>query len=74
MEAMKVTAKPINGKIVIDLPPEMESDYCEVIILKGQESRKEGIKRKPPPKLAETRIHDDLLEPAVPETDWDALK
>jgi hypothetical protein len=52
----------------------MESDYCEVIILKGQESRKEGIKRKPPPKLAETRIHDDLLEPAVPETDRGALK
>ena len=74
MEAIRVTAKPINGKIVIDLPPGMESEYCEVIILKGHESSKEGIKRKPPPQLAETGIHDDLIDPAVPETDWDALK
>lgn len=74
MEAIKVTTKPINGQIVIDLPPGMESDYCEVIILKGQESRKESIKRKPPPQLAETGIHDDLIDPAVPETDWEALK
>jgi len=36
---------------------------------------KDRPRRKPSPKLAGSVVmHDDLMAPAVPEEDWDALK
>jgi hypothetical protein len=53
------------------LPP---SSRIEAILL-IEDSAGAGHVRKPPPELAKmTRILGDLVEPAVPPEDWDALR
>lgn len=75
MDALRLTTKPVNRRIIIDLPPEMDVDTVEVIVLASGKARQETKKhRKPPSKLADTQIFDDLISPAVPEKEWDALR
>jgi hypothetical protein len=80
MEAMRLFAEPINHQLVIDLPPSLEHCRLEVIVMPAA-SADQNIalvlphRHKPSPLLAGTvQLKDNLIDPAVPETDWDALK
>ncbi len=75
MDALRLTTKPVNRRIIIDLPPEMDVDTVEVIILASGKVRQATKKHRiPPSKLAGTELFDDLIAPAVPEKEWDALR
>lgn len=75
MEALRLKAKPVNRRIIIDLPPEMDAETVEIIVLANRKISSQKKKRRTPPlKLAETEIHDDLIAPVVGETEWDALR
>ena len=75
MEALRFTAKPVNRRILIELPAGMEADIVEVIVRPSKRtSPKTGKRRQPPSELAGTIIHDDLISPAVSESEWDALQ
>jgi len=75
MEALRFTAKPVDRRIMIELPVDMDADTVEVIVLGSKKiSPKRGKCRKPPAELEGTVIHDDLIAPAVPESEWDALQ
>ncbi len=79
MEAMRLFAEPINHQLVIDLPPSLERCRLEVIVMPAA-SADEHIapalpcRRKPSPMLSGTvQLKDNLIDPAVPEIDWDAV-
>jgi len=78
MDALRLIAKPHNHQLVIDLPSSMDDCLVEVIVLPARADQipaMSGQRRKPSPMLAGTvGLKDDLLVPAVPETDWDALQ
>ena len=75
MEALRLIAKPVNRRIIIDLPPDMDEGTVEVIVLASQKTLPEKTKRRTPPaELADTVLYDDLIAPAVPESDWEALQ
>lgn len=47
-------------------------DFLEVIVQDEVSGRK--VHRKPARELAQTRILGDLMQPAVPNADWEALR
>jgi hypothetical protein len=75
MEALRIFAKPVNGQLVIDLPPSLTSDRTyEVIVLPAisEEPVATPRLRQPAEKLAGTLyLRDDLIAPATPESDWE---
>lgn len=75
MEALRIFAKPVNGQLVIDLPPSLTSDRTyEVIVLPAisEEPVATPRRRQPAEKLAGTLyLRDDLIAPATPESDWE---
>ena len=75
MELLRFTAKPSNRQIIITLPPELDEEVVEVLVLarKGTDT-KMGRRRRPPGQLKGTVIHDDLITPALPDGEWDALQ
>ena len=75
MEALRFTAKPVDRRIMIELPADMDAETVEVIVRAAKKtSPKTGKWRQPPTELEGTIIHDDLIAPAVPEGEWDALQ
>jgi hypothetical protein len=75
MEQMRFTAKPLNKQIIINIPPEMDAEVVEVLVRATRKTPpKMGRWRRPPELLRATVIHDDLISPAVPEGEWDALQ
>jgi len=68
MEALRFTAEPINHRLVIDLPPGLENQRLEVIVLAANEQESTPTStthRKPDARLRGTvSMHDDLIEPA----------
>jgi len=75
MEALRFRAKPVDRRVMIELPSDMDADTVEVIVLATKKSPfKNGKHRRPPTELEGTVIHDDLIAPAVPEGEWDALQ
>jgi hypothetical protein len=78
MQALRLIAEPVNHQLVIDLPPNMVGKRLEVIVLPANEQDTAlGVvtRRTPSHRLAGTVIlHDDLIAPACPEKDWDALR
>ena len=79
MEALRLITEPTNRQLVIDLPPSLEHRRLEVIVMPAanidQTPVVRGGRRKPSALLAGTvTLTDDLIAPAVPESDWDALK
>ena len=80
MEALRLIAEPINHQLVIDLPPSLEHCRLEVIVMPAANADQNAAavparRRKPSPMLAgSVRLKDNLIDPAVPETDWDAVK
>ena len=75
MEALRFTAKPVDRRIMIELPADLDADTVEVIVRAAKKPiPKTGNWRRPPTQLQGTVIHDDLIAPAVPESEWDALQ
>jgi len=75
MEQLRFTAKPMNRQIIISIPPEMDAEVVEVLVRAARKTPpKMGRWRRPPEQLRATVIHDDLISPAVPEGEWDALQ
>ena len=75
MEAIRFRAKPVDRRIMIELPSDMDADTVEVIVLSSRKAPfKRDKYRKSPAELKGTVIHDDLIAPAVPEDEWDALQ
>jgi len=75
MDALRFTARPVDRRIMIELPSDMDADIVEVIVRSAKKaSSKTGRWRRPPKILLGTVIHDDLIAPAVPEGEWDALQ
>lgn len=79
MEAVRQIVQVKNGMLSLELPPSFEAQQVEVIVLPvesrfGQQDREGAAIRRPSPKLKGTRILGDIMAPAVPESDWDALK
>lgn len=78
MQALRFIAEPVNHQLVIDLPPNMDDIRLEVIVFPANEQdTSPGVvtRRTPSHRLAGTVIlHDDLIAPACPEEDWDALR
>lgn len=75
MEQLRFTAKPLNRQIIINIPPEMDAEVVEVLVRASKETTpKMGGWRRPPEQLRGTVIHDDLIAPALPEGEWDALQ
>lgn len=57
--------------------PEQIPDGTKLRVLILMEEGVPAVKKpnRPSPKLlGSVKMHDDLIRPAVPETDWDALK
>ncbi len=75
MEQLRFTAKPLNGQIIINIPPKMDAEVVEVLVRTTKKtSSRMGRWRRPPEQLRATVIHDNLISPAVPEGEWDALQ
>ncbi len=76
MEALRFRTKPVDRRIMIELPADMDADTVEVIVLSTKKTspKKRGKRRRPPTELEGTTIHDDLIAPAVSEGEWDALQ
>ena len=68
-----------NNLLTLRLPLSFNAKRVEVIVMPAEEeitSSQEvtGVRRVPSAKLKGTRIIGDIISPAVPEADWDALK
>ena len=75
MEAIRFRTRPVDRRIMIELPSDMDADAVEVIVLSSRKAPfKKGEYRKPPAELKGTVIHDDLIAPAAPEEEWNALQ
>ncbi len=75
MQAIRIKTTPVNSRVTVDLPSEMDGEEVEVIILASEKtSDKKKSFRKPSPELADTIISDDLTAPAVPTQEWDAMQ
>lgn len=87
MQAMRIFKEPRNHQVVIDLPPELRAAArVEVIVLSAdpdslltQERATGGdeptnIRRRPSPRVAQTRVIGDLVAPAAPEDEWSVLR
>jgi len=77
MEALRLITESQGSRLVIDLPPSLEHRRLEVIIMPAEPVHPVELKgrRVPSPMLAGTvRLKDDLIAPATPEGDWDALR
>jgi len=79
MIALRFVTESVNHQVVIHLPPELDYQRLEVIVLPvGENTPAQSavpVRRKPSPMLAGSVVMaDDLISPAAPEEDWDALK
>lgn len=79
MQALRYVTESINHQVIIQLPPELDCQRLEIIVLPLGENipAQTAIpaRRKPSPLLAGSVVMtDDLIVPAAPEEAWDALK
>lgn len=79
MEAICKITQIENNLLTLRLPLSFKAKRVEVIVMPAEETVMSSewgakVQRKPSPKLKGTRIIGDIMSPAVPEEDWDALK
>lgn len=76
MEALRLITEAKNHQLIIDLPPSMDQGQLEVIIMPASSSDSAKLEvHKPSPLLVGTvTLMDDLIAPAAPGSDWDALR
>ncbi len=82
MQAIRVIKQPLNHQVTVDLPPGFDqTKRVEVIVLGLDEPteqlaaqpRSGASRRHPSARLAGTQIKGDLMAPALPDADWNAL-
>lgn len=79
MQALRYVTESVNHQVVIQLPPELDRQRLEIIVLPlGENMPAQSAipaRRKPSPLLdGSVVMADDLIAPAAPEEDWEALK
>jgi hypothetical protein len=76
VDAVREIVDVSDGLVTIRLPAGFAARRVEVIVLPAADARAAAAprRRRPAPELADTVIHDDLIEPAVDPSDWDALR
>lgn len=79
MEAVRKIVQVDDGKVTLSLPASFQAKQVEVIVLPADmrnvpEANVEPARRHPSPKLKGTQVLGDLMTPAAPESDWEALK
>jgi hypothetical protein len=79
MQALRFVTESVNHQVIINLPPELDNQRLEVIVFPAGEivSTQSSFpkRRKPSTLLAGSVVMvDNLIAPAAPEEDWDALK
>lgn len=80
MEALRQIEQLESNILTLRLPESFRGMRVEVIVLPADESvasieqEATTVRRRPSPKLKGTRIIGDIMSPAVPAEDWDALK
>jgi len=77
MQAIHRIERVTNQQVVLNLPASLEGKQVEVVIREltneSGTTLKPSRRRRPPPALAGKMVlQDDLIAPAVPETDWEA--
>ena len=77
MQAIHRIERVTNQQVVLNLPASLEGKQVEVIVKElmseSGTTSKPSRRRSPPPALAGKMVfQDDLIAPAVPETDWEA--
>ena len=75
MQALRFVTESVNHQIIIQLPPELDCQRLEIIVLAlGEDMPAQSAlpaRRKPSPLLAGSVR---LVAPAAAEDDWEALK
>lgn len=76
MQAVRSIEQVNEQTLTLELPEFLRNKRVEVIILPldDQPQSKSSRKRKPSPLLAVTRITGEILAPACPPEDWEALR
>jgi len=79
MQAIRQLVQVKDGTLTLQVPSSFEAQEVEVIVLPvgevpAQDAGASVVRRRPSPALKGTRILGDLMAPAVPESDWDALR
>jgi hypothetical protein len=80
MEAIRQITQVENNLLTLRLPLSFKARRVEVIVMPADESSVLSrsvyteIRRRPSHKLKGTQIIGDIMLPAVPEEDWNALK
>lgn len=76
MQALRVFAEPKGQQLIIDLPPGLSTGRLEVIVMPAADAgASNGLANTSSPSLLGSAVLvDDLIAPACPEQDWDALK
>ena len=77
MQALRVFAEPKGHQLIIDLPPGLSTGRLEVIVMPAAEvgaGNEAPGHTSSPNLLGSAVLADDLIAPACPEQDWDALK
>lgn len=77
MSAVHRIERITGRQLILNLPASLEGKQVEIIVreLTGENGTalRHGRRRIPPPALAGKMVlKDDLIAPAVPETDWEA--
>lgn len=76
MEVIRRIERVAGSKLTLDLPASLQGKQVEVIVLELPSEKQipdMTPHRLPPTALAgKMTLRDDLIAPAVPETDWDA--
>ena len=77
MQALRVFAEPKGSQLIIDLPAGLSGSRLEIIVMPAAEGNLGGKGLgivSSPGLLGSAVLADDLVSPACPERDWDALK
>lgn len=75
MEAIRRIEQVKGNQVTLTLPDHFRGKRVEVIVLPVEEApTDQGIRRRASPAVGDTRILGDIVAPAVPEEDWDALR
>ncbi|MFO1429372.1 MAG: hypothetical protein U1F76_04415 [Candidatus Competibacteraceae bacterium] len=77
MQAIHRIERIIGRQLILNLPASLEGKQVEVIVREltseSEAPLMHGRRRSPPPALAGKMVlNDDLIAPAVPETEWEA--
>lgn len=76
MQALRIIEQVVDHRLTLELPEYLWERRVEVIVMPADdiEIPARTARRKPSELLAATRITGDIISPALPSEDWDALR